>query len=150
MNDKNKISRMTPITYNYPSCSYVYVEFIVYCDFDNIKNIIDIIPSYRQSKGDIVENSLGRKRVVNLDLWKLSSENKIKSRDARDHIDYILENIYPNKGIIIRLQEFHKMFISCVWFSSGDTGGPAIWPEQMRVLSDLNLELSFSFYPKDW
>lgn len=150
MNDKNKHSRMTPITYDYPSCGYVYAEFIVYCNFDNIKNINNITPSYKQVKGDIIENSLGRKRIANLDLWKLSSENKIKSRDARNHIDYILKKIYPNKEVIIQLQEYHKMFISCVWFSSGDTGGPAIWPEQMKLLSDLNLELSFSFYPYEW
>ena len=30
------------------------------------------------------------------------------------------------------------------------SGGPAIWPEQMNRLSELNLELSFSFYPADW
>lgn len=141
---------MTPITYDYPSCSYVYAELIVYSNFDEIKNITDIIPSYKQTKGDIIENSLGRKRIANLDLWKLSSDNQIQSRDARSHIDYILEKIYPNKELIIKLQEHHKMFISCVWFSSGDTGGPAIWPEQMKLLSDLNLELNFSFYPHKW
>ena len=53
---------MTPITYDYPSCGYVYAEFIVYCNFDNIKNINNITPSYKQVKGDIIENSLWEKK----------------------------------------------------------------------------------------
>jgi hypothetical protein len=41
-----------------------------------------------------------------------------------------------------------KMAVSCIWWSKAGDGGPVLWPEQMVVLADLNLECGFelAFY----
>lgn len=148
---KNLQSRMTPIDVNYATCDYTYVVLIIYGDFFEIKNKIDVIPSFQQTKGEVFTNSLGIQRVAPCSLWTLNSENIIQSKDSREHIDYILSIVYPYKDFFIELQNSHKMYMKCVWFSEDAVGsGPALWPEQMKILSELNLELSFSFYPKEW
>jgi len=42
-----------------------------------------------------------------------------------------------------------RMSVNCVWYSRSGHGGPTLWPEQMRVLADLNLECSFDIYFQD-
>ena len=44
------------------------------------------------------------------------------------------------------LQEMEgvRMGVDCIWWSAYGDGGPTLWPEQMHLLADLNLECSFS------
>ncbi|AZR59518.1 DUF4279 domain-containing protein [Eikenella corrodens] len=145
-------SRLTPVNRDYDNCDDVYVFFTVYCDFNKIKKKFHptFIPDKDVRKGEILTNSRGKKWVVPNDLWVISSDKKIISKDARDHLDYVLNIIYPEKENILALQSQCRMSLKCVWFAKGISGGPAIWPEQMNLISGLNLELSFSFYPADW
>lgn len=148
----NKDYGFTPIDNNYNSCDYTYVDFTVYSKFDNIENSVSFTPDFHQSKGDVVIKSLKKKMIAKCDLWSVSSDKKLSSKDVRHHLNYILEIIYPHRDIILHLQNLgHKMQMKCVWFANDAIGGgPAICPKQMEKLSDLNLELNFSFYPEDW
>ena len=150
-NRKSK-SRFTPLDKDYPSCDDVYVDFFVYCDFETVRDYFssDFTPTDQVTAGKPRVNKTGKIRIPKLSHWTISSDRIIDSKDARDHIDYVLDIIYPQKEHILKLQENFTMGMKCVWFAKGVSGGPAVWPEQMSRLSELNLELGFSFYPADW
>lgn len=135
----------------YPSCDDVYVELVVYNNFDDLpENNIEI--NFKQKKGDVIESSLGRKRTATIDLWTISSDNKVNSKDARDHLDYILNILQKNEEFfknIIRIKKT-KTVLKCVWFAKGYGGGPVVDCCQLRIISDFDLDLVFSFYPNEW
>lgn len=144
-------SRFTPIDEKYPSCEDVYVEFFVYGSYEKAKQQFQgnfIEPDFVQHVGETFINKLNRKRIANRDLWVISTEKKISSKDARHHLDWLLSRLIKEKEAILKLQENYVMGVKCVWFAAS-TGGPVIWPEQMLMLSELNLELSFSLYEVD-
>ena len=150
--NRNIESRFTPLDKDYPSCDDVYVDFFVYCNFEKIKHCFpsDFIPTKQVIKGKSWVSKTGKIMTPKLSHWTISSDRIIDSKDVRDHIDYVLDIIYPQKKHILKLQENFTMGMKCVWFAKGVSGGPAVWPEQMSRLSELNLELGFSFYPADW
>lgn len=150
--NRNTESRFTPLDKDYPSCDDVYVDFFVYCDFETIKDRFpaNFIPTDQVTAGKPRVSKTGKIMVPKISNWTISSDKIINSKDARDHIDYVLDIIYPQKEHILKLQEDFIMSMKCVWFAKGISGGPAVWPEQMSRLSELNLELGFSFYPEDW
>jgi hypothetical protein len=77
-------------------------------------------------------------------LWVLSSEFCVTSLDIRDHLDWLIDKLIPRKRKILELQHRDgvRMDVWCVWWSKYGEGGPALWPEQMGPLAELNLEWS--------
>lgn len=96
------------------------------------------------------ESQIQGARRGNSNLWLLDSENFVRSRDLRRHLDWIIAAIYPSRNALFELQAVPgiKMDVWCVWWSRYGDGGPALWPEQMLRLAELNLEISIasSFY----
>jgi hypothetical protein len=92
-------------------------------------------------------NSLGLKRVGKVNGWFLSSEEFVESKDVRRHLDWLLAKLEPNSEVLRELQAGPgvRMSVECPWWSRYGTGGPTLWPEQMRVLAALNLECSLGF-----
>ncbi len=109
---------------------------------DKVTKLLHIEPSELLRKGESVTNRIGRTRIHKLNAWFLCSEPKINSLDLKDHLNYILETIYPAKEQLFLLQKDKqiKMRISCVWYSKGDTSGINLSPDQMKKMSELNLE----------
>jgi hypothetical protein len=89
-------------------------------------------------------------RLGKVNVWLLDSEKFVTSKDLRRHLDWIIATVYPSKTGLLQLQDRPdvKMDVSCVWWSRYGDGGPALWPEQMSALAELNLEISiaYSFY----
>lgn len=77
--------------------------------------------------------------------WVLSSEHVVDSRDARRHLDWLLDRIEPAAASLRELREAKdvRTSVRCVWWSKGAHGGPALWPEQLSRLAALGLELGF-------
>jgi hypothetical protein len=77
----------------------------------------------------------------------LESDGWVTSRDVRHHVDWLLTQLCGKEAAMARIQETVgvSMTVMCVWWSMTGEGGPTLWPEQMRGLADLGLELSFSF-----
>jgi hypothetical protein len=86
-------------------------------------------------------------RVPKLNVWSLSSEGKVSSKDLRDHLDWLLNVLEGGRDGLARLQEMPdvRMNVLCVWWASEGGGGPVLWPDQMRRLAALNLECAFDF-----
>ncbi len=119
--NRNTESRFTPLDKDYPSCDDVYVDFFVYCDFETIKDRFpaNFIPTDQVTAGKPRVSKIGKIMVPKISNWTISSDKIINSKDARDHIDYVLDIIYPQKEHILKLQEDFIMSMKCVWFAKG-------------------------------
>lgn len=86
-------------------------------------------------------------RVGRINAWIISSEAHIQSKDLRSHLEWLIASLTQNADALRKLQATSgvRMYVSCVWWSKHGGGGPVLWPEQMRGLSNLNLECAFSF-----
>ena len=141
-------SRITPIDDDYETCEMTFTELKIYgvsLDPDFITAHLCIQPTQSQTKGEVRVGHGGRKGEIGIGGWFFSSEGRVPSKDLRTHLDWLLARLLPVKNKIISLQnqEDIKMGINCIWWSAFGDGGPTLWPEQMGVLADLNLECSF-------
>ncbi len=115
---------------------------------DKVTELLQIEPSEILRKGESVTNRIGRTRIHKLNAWFLYSEPKIDSLDLSEHLNYVLETIYPAKEQLLSLHQNKQitMRIDCVWYSKGDTSGISLSSEQMKKMSELNLECSFNLW----
>ncbi len=120
----------------------------VHIDPETIARRLAIEPSKWQRKGGPMAGSLRRpQRIAELDGWFLSTRGRVRSRDLRRHIDWLLDQIEGKAAESRALRnEEGRIRISCYWASRFGEGGPTISPDQMRRLGALNLELSFDIY----
>ncbi|WP_449105264.1 DUF4279 domain-containing protein [Pseudomonas mohnii] len=144
-------ARVTPVASDYETCAECYVRLMIFPGErhpDEITKLLQVQPSVANIAGEKVTNSRGLTREVKNSTWFLSTESHISSRDIREHIDWLVQIIYPNRESLGKIQEMDgvKVTLKCVWFSLLGHGGPVLWPEQMRALADLDLELSFDVY----
>lgn len=148
-------SRRTPIDPEYSTCEFTFAELRIYghdLDPEEITATLGLQPTTSQKRGELKTGRFST-RTTPIGGWFLSSEGVIHSKDVRDHLAWLLRLIAPKSDQLRLLQDRDdtRMSVDCIWWSAHATGGPALWPEQMRVLSELNLECSFdiSFYGND-
>jgi hypothetical protein len=114
---------------------------------------LGIEPTKSQKKGEVKRSSRGFERTIKKGGWFLSSEDHVDSKDIRRHLDWLLARLLPVKDQLLSLQatEGIIMSVNCIWWSAFAEGGPTLWPEQMRLLADLNLECGFdiAFFGED-
>ena len=135
-------SRRTPYNDNYGTCERTCAKLLIYpgnCDLAEVTRCLQIEPTETSAP------KVGTKRVSG---WFLSSESAILSKDLRRHLDWLLSILEGAKEELLALQQRPnvKMAVSCVWWSAYGHGGPALWPEQMAQLAELNLECAFDLY----
>lgn len=156
MTHHNSHASLTPMDPAYPTCVRAVVNYMIYPEaetWQQISEILDIKPTNGHNKGE--PSSLARRGrpIAPLTMWGLSSEYVVESMDLRDHLNWLLEQLAPRKDAVLQLQlsEGLSMVVWCNWWSKSGYGGPAVWPEQLRVMSDLNLTLRIdcSFFPGD-
>ncbi|MGW7775510.1 DUF4279 domain-containing protein [Pseudomonas machongensis] len=144
-------ARITPVIPDYETCAECYVRLMIFPGEyhpDEITKLLQVQPTTVNVVGEKLTNSRGLTREVKNSGWFLSTESHISSRDLREHIDWLVETISPHRDSLIKVQELDgvKVTLKCVWFSLLGHSGPVLWPEQMRALADLDLELSFDIY----
>jgi len=153
---KNDFSYMTPMNTEYETCKRTYADYRIYGDDlnpDFITQNLGISPSSTQKKGEMRKGYRGCQRQIRIGGWFLSSEGHVQSKDVRHHLNWLFAQLMPAKGRILALQE-HKnirMGVNCVWWSAFGDGGPTLWPQQMSLFAELNLECSFdlAFFDSD-
>lgn len=141
-------SRRTPISSDCEACEECRVSLLIYPDRvhpDDVSKILQLEPTKKNIVGTKITNSLGRTREITIAGWFLSSEQYVQSKDIRNHLDWLLNKILPSANGLAQLQSIDgvKMGVDCVWWSKGN-GGPTLWPEQMKIMADLNLECAFN------
>jgi hypothetical protein len=144
-------SRLTPVNDDYESCERTFAELRVDTGTMHpsvVSDLLDIKPTSQVILGESGPiNSVGRSRIGKINGWFLSSEGNVKSRDTRRHLDWLIAKLQQSSRALRKLQTNPgiRMCVNCIWWSRFGDGGPTLWPEQMRVLADLNLECSFAF-----
>lgn len=148
----NVLSRRTPYDDTYGTCAETRAELLIYPDgaatVSQITERLQLTPTDAFDAGDEKTGKSGRKRTGKKSLWQLSSEGHVQSLDVRRHLDWLLTCLGPRAASLAELQALAgvRMSVNCAWYSRVGHGGPTLWPEQMRQLAELNLELSFDVY----
>ena len=124
----------------YPTCSKTYATLRIYHDKitpEEITQSLDILPTDCQLKNE----------KIKFNGWFLSSEKMVKSKDCREHIDSILNDIVFKKEFIESLIEQGALIdMSCFWLSKDGQGGPTLSPSQCQKLAELKIDIWFDFY----
>lgn len=147
----NVFSRRTPYDDEYGTCAETRAELLVYpgnLPPTEITNRLQIEPSEMSAAGEEKTSKGGRRRIAKNSVWSLSSEGHVQSLDVRRHLDWLLARLAPQAESLAELQNIAgvRMSVNCAWYSRVGHGGPTLWPEQMKQLADLNLEVSFDIY----
>ncbi len=144
-------SRLTPLDDDYQTCERTCAVLRVYpgaMSPSEVTNVLGVQPTDSVVAGQRgKENSLGLARTGKINAWLLSSEAAVHSRDLRHHLDWLLDAVEAAAAELksLQAQPGVRMSVNCIWWSRYGDGGPAIWPEQMARLAQLNLECSFEF-----
>src|SRR5688572_7753401 len=141
-------SRLTPVSDTYETCERTLATLWIggeNLDPAFVTSQLGIEPSETPKKGEIKRSSRGFSRKVKKGGWFLSSEGHVDSKDVRRHLDWLLACLIPARNRILELQKIEgiRMSVNCLWWSVGGMGGPTLWPEQMSLLAELNLECGF-------
>ena len=145
-------SRLTPRDPAYRCIADMAATLLVYpksVTSEDVTRLLKIQPTEAHNKGDVWVADRGRIHRQPLTLWMLSSEHEVQSADLRDHLDWLLRRLEGSLFELGALQrtEGTVMWITCVWHPThNNTGGPALWPEQMALLAKLNLACAFDVY----
>jgi len=144
-------NRLTSIANDYKSCDACRASFLLYpgkIHPNYITSRLGLLPTRCQVAGEPVILPSGKSRVAKSSLWFLESEENVNSYDLRDHLDWVLNQLKSVERELKYIQTLEgvKMIIKCVWESYNGESGPVLWPEQMKILGELNLESSFDFY----
>jgi hypothetical protein len=144
---------MSKIEYDdqYPTCDRTDVELRIYPgdrDPDWVTAVLGIRATSVNRKGERHTSAIGRVRTTPKNGWFLSSAGKVASKDARRHLDWLLDALEPAQEQLRSLVEDDGIRVSviCVWWSASGHGGPILSPAQMSRLADLDLELGFDIY----
>ena len=144
---------MTTIEYDdaYPTCDRTDVALRIYPgdrDPDWVTAALGVQPTSVNRKGEQRTSSIGRVRTIPKNAWFLSSQGNVVSRDARRHLDWLLDSLAPAADRVRALTEDETVSIDvmCVWWSAAGHGGPLLSPEQMSRLAEMNLDLGFDIY----
>lgn len=131
-----------------PTCERTDVTLSIYSiEPKRISEILGIKPTRSTTLGETIVNERTRRsRIGTVNSWHLCSAKEVRSKDARDHLDWLLAILEEVGAGLAELQNFPdvRMRVLCSWWAALG-GGPTLWPKQMRALADLDLELSFSF-----
>lgn len=137
-------------TDDYGTCARTYATFCVFHDAlapDAVSEELGIEPTRTQKRGAVDDPQAQDPFIYTTGGWFLSSEGAVESRDARRHIDWLLDRLEPGHRTLQKLQKAGcRMEISCYWLSSSGNGGPTLSPHQMARLADLGIEIGFDIY----
>jgi len=131
--------------HKYRSCSRTYSTLRIYPK-DVHPDVITKLLNIKPSRTLIAGPNGPRGRIV-VSGWFLTTRGKLKSKDSRRHIDWLLDKIEPVSEQILSLQKQGvSMDISSFWGSASGDGGPILSPEQMARLVKMNLEVWWDVY----
>jgi Domain of unknown function (DUF4279) len=141
-------SGRTPYNDQYATCERAVANLLIYgreLDPHEVSRRLGLEPSDAARTGQVRTNSRGRERTTPIGHWFLSSEEHVVSRDLRRHLDWLLDLLAPRAATLRELQSRPGWAIrlDCIWWSKFGDGGPTLWPQHMRAIADLDLELGF-------
>lgn len=137
-----------PYDQEYGTCSYTHVWLRIMSeavDPDAVTKMLSVAPTETQLAG--TPRSPKTEKLHKYSGWFLSTEGILSSKDARHHLDWILERVKgKNREFTMMRQQGYLIDICCRWDSKSGHGGPTLSPYQMQILAELDTELWFDIY----
>ena len=139
----------TPISYDddYATCVKTFAWLRVMSEGlepDDVTAILGLTPSRVQRRGELPRPTA--KRPLEKGGWFLESVDHVESRDARRHLDWLLERLRDKADAIAQLKAQGNLVDLCIRWDSVGHGGPTLDPRQMTELGALDVELWFDVY----
>ena len=138
----------TPYDTDYGTCSYTHVWLRAMHDThepSEVSQILGLEPTSSHLVGTRI--SCKSDRVRRSSGWFLESSGRVDSRDARHHLDWLLEQIAGKEQAFAELHRLeYQVDICCRWDSQSGHGGPTLLPSEMAILGSLGIELWFDIY----
>jgi hypothetical protein len=133
---------------DYPTCeccfSTLYIE-TGDMDPNYVTGRLNLKPTSIQRKGESANRFSNRTNP--LSGWSLSSEARVDSKDLRNHMDWLLDQIACQKAEMESLRRAGCVFrVWCYWLSKAGHGGPIISVSQIKRLAELELEIYLDVY----
>jgi hypothetical protein len=133
---------------DYPTCLETFSTLRIFSEKlspTEVTKILKIKPTESFQKGEpLNKGKLHRKT----NGWFFETENTVKSRDTRRHIDFILQAVGRKGRAIKNLHQKGCQLDIISYFVSTGQGGPALWPHQMLKLGQLGVEIWWDVYFK--
>jgi hypothetical protein len=125
--------KSTPITSDYQTCNECYAVLFVFLNNTHVSAMAEFDQFYKTDDDKTMF---------------LSSKNVLASKDLREHIDWLAKKISLSNIDLNKLKNTYgiKFELKCFWNSKYGHGGPTLWPEQMKTVSDLGIDLTFDIY----
>jgi hypothetical protein len=139
---------LSPYDADYSTCSYTHVWLRVMHDTrdpSEVSRVLGLEPTSSHVVGSRVSER--SERVRRSSGWFLESSGNVESRDARHHLDWLLNRVAGKERAFAELRCLdYQVDVCCRWDSKFGHGGPTLYPEQMAVLGSLGVELWFDIY----
>lgn len=138
---------------DYASCRKTFATLCLYHpvnDPSTVAEQLGLTPTRSFRQGDVRNARSTVHPTYPVSGWFFSTEESIKSRDLRRHLDYILGRL-AHRGpqlSVLRTQGWTTA-VNCFWSSIQGHGGPTVSPVQMAGLVALDLELSLDLYREE-
>lgn len=127
-------------------CTRTYSTLRIFSDEvdpEKISKTLGLEPTYSFRTGDAYSVC---KLTRKYNGWLLSTESSLDSKDTEDHIGFILAKLDGNADAVAGLQAAGcELDIFSFWTSNGQ-GGPSLTAEQMLILGNLGIPVSWEVY----
>lgn len=147
----NQMRIQTPYDENYGTCEYTHAWLRIMHETVNVDEVTKVLggsPTTVQRRGDPKKGKADQ--FYSKGGWYLSTEGILESKDARHHLDWLLERVGGKKQAFLKLHRRRYLIDVCVrWDSLSGHGGPTVSPTQMHALAELEIELWFDVYVGD-
>jgi hypothetical protein len=131
---------------DYATCARTYAAlriFSVHISPAEITEALGVTPTAQQHRGP-VENAQGQVVGMRPTAWFLSSEGQVVSKDARRHLDFVLDKLSGRALSLARLVERGaRADIVCLWVAATVQAGPTLSPPQCKKLGELGIDCWF-------
>lgn len=126
---------------DYATCAETYATLRIYTGRNTPQRVTAAL-------GLTASRLLNQEGEARPNAWLLSSKGAIDSLDVRRHVDWLLVRIVDKRAELSSLQSEPGVWMDvfCYWRSTQGHGGPALSPNQMKTLADLNLSIGFDCY----
>lgn len=126
---------------------HVYAKLILRGKGLNPQDVTDSLelnPSMSFKQGDWRNESDRWKH----NFWSLSSKNKVQSNDLARHLEWLINQLEPEKPRFLDIlkEENIDAEISCFWILPTDHENLSLPPELVKNISELGLGLNIDLY----
>jgi len=127
------------------ACVRTFATFRVFSRKHTIDELNDIL-GIQPTKANDRNPSSRRENEREFSIWTLSTKEALNSVDEHEHIDYLLSKLSGLATSLARLRQEGCLLDVFCYFEIDGQGGPSLAKGQMKILSELGLDIVWDIY----